>query len=152
MDADCLIKITKAGLKERVTGHFEVTIPKIVEQEVVADGKNRNCADAFIVENNIAGKIISVSKGRKRFKSGDEALAALFKRDKFDAVATDDVKLIRRLKAGDIPFMVPGVIVYQMACDKMINSKEALAALDQLSEYINEEESAAVRLLMEALK
>lgn len=152
MDADCLIKITKAGIKEPVAVHFEVTIPGIVEREVVADGKGRNCADAFIVENNISGRVISVLKGRKKFKSGDEALPILFKKDKFDAVATDDAKLIRRLKAGNIPFMVPGVILYQMAYDKIFNLKEALAALDRLSEYISEEESSAVRLLLEALK
>jgi len=152
MDADCLIKIAKAGIKEPVVVYFDVTIPKIVEREVVADGKDRNCADAFIVEKNITGKVISVLKGKKRFKSGDEALSILFKKEKFDAVATDDAKLIRRLKAGNIPFMVPGVILYQMAVDRIFNLKQALTALDRLSEFISEEESTAVRLLMEALK
>ncbi len=30
MDADCLIKLTKAGLKEEVCKTFDVTIPRLV--------------------------------------------------------------------------------------------------------------------------
>lgn len=152
MDADCLIKITKAGLKELVTRHFNVAIPRIVEQEVVVEGKKRNCADAFVVGDNIHNKVISVLKSRKKAKTGDEALLTLFQKGRFDAVATDDVKLLRRLKAGNIPFMVPGVILYQMAARKILDVEGAMRALNQLSDTISEDESAAVRLLLEALK
>lgn len=56
MDADCLIKLTKAGLKELVGRHDTVVIPSAVEKEVVDAGKAKGCTDAFIVEKNVARK------------------------------------------------------------------------------------------------
>ena len=52
MDADCLIKLTKAGLKELIAGNASICIPEIVEQEIVDAGKRKGCPDAFAVEKN----------------------------------------------------------------------------------------------------
>ena len=41
MDADCLIKLTKAGLKELVTTKDSVSIPEQVKREVVDAGKKK---------------------------------------------------------------------------------------------------------------
>ena len=59
MDADCLIKLTKAGLKETVCQSDTVFIPAIVVREVVDAGKIKGCSDAFAVEKNISLNLIS---------------------------------------------------------------------------------------------
>jgi hypothetical protein len=33
MDSDCLIKLTKAGLKEYICQEYEITIPAVVKKE-----------------------------------------------------------------------------------------------------------------------
>ena len=52
MDADCLIKLTKAGLKELVAKKDSVSIPEPVKREVVDAGKKKQCSDAIAVEKN----------------------------------------------------------------------------------------------------
>lgn len=152
MDADCLIKITKAGLKELVVKSCKVVVPKIVEEEIVVNGKKHNCPDALVVEKNITDKAITVLRGRKKFKKGDDALQDLYLKTQYDAVATDDAKLIRRFKAQNIPFIVPGLIFYKILGMRVINRAQALKALEDLSEYISEDEFTTVQLLMEEIK
>jgi hypothetical protein len=58
MDADCLIKLTKAGLKEAICPFCAIMMPQAVYREVVDAGKRKRCEDAFVVEKNISdGKI-----------------------------------------------------------------------------------------------
>ena len=118
MDADCLIKLTKAGLKDLVGSKFAIFVPEVVKREVV----------------------------------GDEALITLFHKEKYDAVATDDAKLIRRLRISSIPFILPGLVIYQLLQDNMINKKTTNWALKQSAEFISEDEYSAIRLLMERKK
>ena len=152
MDADCLIKITKAGLKDLVGDRCIIFIPGVVQREVVDAGKEKGCADAFVVEKNIEAKVITIAETFLNHTNGDEALIALFRKEEYDAVATDDAKLTRLLRIKNIPFMLPGLIFYQLLQDKMIDSKTALWALRQLAEFISEDEYSTVRLLMEKTK
>ena len=152
MDADCLIKLTKAGLKELVCQHDTVVIPAIVEQEVVDDGKAKGCDDAFVVEKNIKMNFINVVGSALNYKSGDSALAGIFPKGGYDAVATDDTKLIRRLRTSGIPFIIPGLIIYHFLKDGCISKLKAIQALNQLAEFISNDEFSTVRLLMERLK
>jgi hypothetical protein len=50
MDADCLIKLTKAKLKEIVCNNFSVFIPQAVENEVVDNAGEH--PDAIIIKKN----------------------------------------------------------------------------------------------------
>ena len=74
MDADCLIKLTKAGLNELVCRHDTVMIPDMVRQEVVDSGKVKGCDDAVAVEKNISADFISVLEHSLIYKSGDSDL------------------------------------------------------------------------------
>ena len=97
MDADCLIKLTKAGLKETVCRNDTVFIPSIVVREVVDAGKIKGCSDAFAVEKNISLNLISIIPDeRVVYETGDRTASDLFEPQKYDAVATDDAKLIRK--------------------------------------------------------
>jgi rRNA-processing protein FCF1 len=152
MDADCLIKITKAGLKDFVGGRYIISIPGVVQREVVYAGKEKGCSDALIVEKNIEAKVIKIAETSRDHTNGDEALIALFRKEEYNAVATDDVKLTRFLRIKNIPFILPALIIYQLLQDNLIDRKTALWALNQLAEFISEDEYSTVRLLMETTK
>jgi len=152
MDADCLIKLTKAGLKELVANKISITIPAVVQKEVVHSGKEKGCADATVVEDNIDAGMIAITESGSEYGSGDDALIALFQKESYDAVATDDAKLTRQLRIKSIPFILPGVVIYKLFRDNLINRKSALRALRQLAEFISEDEFSTVRLLMETGK
>lgn len=152
MDADCLIKITKAGLKNFVGSKYTIFIPEVVKKEVVDAGKEKRCSDAFAVEKNIDANVLKITESLSDYVTGDEALIALFRKEDYDTVATDDRKLIRRLKIGSIPFILPGLIIYQLLENKVVDRKTAIEALNKLSEFISEDEFSTVRLLMERKK
>lgn len=149
MDADCLIKLTKAGLKELVAENATICIPGTVKREVVDAGKIKGCADAFAVEQNLSFGIIDVIESHLDYTKGDHASVAFFEKEKYDAVATDDAKLTRHLKAHGIRFILPGLIVYQLQKEGRITSNTAHWALDQLSGFISEDEFSMTRLLLE---
>ena len=79
MDADCLIKITKAGLKNFVGSKYTIFIPEAVKKEVVDAGKEKRCSDAFAVEKNIDANVLKITESLSDYVTGDEALIALFR-------------------------------------------------------------------------
>jgi len=150
MDADCLIKITKAGLKEALCRKDEVVIPLIVKLEVVDAGKAKGCADADAVEKNIQNGLICLFESSPRNRKGDQALIDSFNRERYDWVATDDTKLIRILRASNIPFILPALMIYSLYERGQIDQIMALDWLERLSAFISEEEySMAVLLIKE---
>jgi len=152
MDADCLIKLTKAGLKELIAENAVIYLPEIVRQEVVDAGKIKGCADSFAVEQNIKSKRISVLGATENHAKGDQALISLFDRDIFDGVATDDARLTRHLRALGIPFVLPGVLIHQLQKEGRMSLNTALWALDQLAAFISEDEFSMTKLLLEKEK
>ena len=149
MDADCLIKLTKAGLKDPVCKYFRIFIPAIVKMEVVDAGKQHQCSDAVIVEKNIQNGKIIILKSQQNYSNGDSALISLFEDESYDAVGTDDAKLTRKLKTAGIPFVLPGIIVYKLAQEKKLTAHEAVRSLEKLSEFISEDEFSTVIILLE---
>lgn len=149
MDADCLIKLTKAGLKELVTDRCSVYIPAAVVREVVDAGKEKGCPDAFVVEENIGHGRLAVVGADVGWMTGDEALPRLFSTDKFTVVASDDAKLLRRLRTGNIPCLLPAVLLYRFQREGLLSREQALDSLERLSGHISLDEYGTVRLLME---
>jgi rRNA-processing protein FCF1/predicted HTH domain antitoxin len=135
MDADCLIKLTKAGLKELVAANDSISIPKPVKREVVDAGKKKQCADAIAVEKNIESKMISVIDAPAQIEKGDQALISMYREEDYDAIATDDTKLSRQLKSLNIPFILPALVLYRLLKESKIDYKTILWALQQLSEF-----------------
>lgn len=64
MAADCLIKLTKAGLKESVCNAFLVTIPHLVKEEIVDRRRKKRLPDAYVVEKNIKDGLIKIDGKR----------------------------------------------------------------------------------------
>jgi rRNA-processing protein FCF1 len=153
MDADCLIKITKAGIKEKICCQFEVVIPLMIKEEVVDAGKAKSHPDADVVEKNISAGLIVLESGKssKRMK-GDRALLEAFKNSQYTAVATDDAKLTRLLRATGIPFILPALLIFSVWKRGAIDQTTVLSWLEKLSAFISEDEYSMVRLLLEEKK
>lgn len=148
MDADCLIKLTKAGLKEDVCRHERVSIPAAVHSEVVSVGLSRGHADAEVVARNVDAGALRVVESDASAK-GDAVLLPCFRAGRFDAVATDDAKLLRRLRQAGVPVAVPGALLLRLVQAGAVTVEVAFARLAALRPYISDEEHAAVRLLLE---
>jgi len=104
------------------------------------------------VEKNISKKFISIVSHAQDHVTGDSALIDLFPRGDYDAVATDDAKLIRRLRTFEIPFILPGLIIFRFLKEGDITKIKAIQSLNQLAEFISDDEFSTVRLLMEKIK
>jgi rRNA-processing protein FCF1 len=152
MDADCLIKLTKAGLKERVANSVRIFIPEAVRKEVVVEGKRKGCADAYAVEENVTAGLVSVISQSLQDGPGDNAVLASYRKADFDAVATDDSKLTRKLRAYGIPFVLPALVVYHLMRSGALDKAATLKALDQLAEFVSEDEISTVQVLLEGLE
>lgn len=153
MGADCLIKITKAGIKEKICRQFEVVIPLTIKEEVVDAGKAKSHPDADLVEKNINAGLIVLESGKssKRMK-GDRALLETFKNSQYTAIATDDAKLTRLLRPSGIPFILPALLIFSVWKRGAIDQTTALNWLEKLSAFISEDEYSMVRLLLEEKK
>ncbi len=150
MDADCLIKLTKAGLKEHICLYYKIAIPSIVKKEVVDAGKAKGYPDAALVEKNIQNRVIRISAEKSlSHLTGDQALLDIFKRGGYDAIATDDAKLIRFLRSAGIPVILPVIFVYFLYQRKIIAHVTALSWLEELSSFISEDEYSMIKLLLE---
>ena len=113
IDADCIIKITKAGLKETLLDYFDTFILEKVRREVVEEGLEKGCEDAMVVKYNITKGKLKIVESLIDL-SGDEAILKNFNRIDYDFVGTDDKKFIKRLKVLDIPYLVPGLLIYHL--------------------------------------
>jgi hypothetical protein len=146
MDSDCLIKLTKAGLKEKVCAAWAVSIPSLVEQETVKRAPHRPDA-VRIGENITAGHLEVRNAGNGHLKGEDEVLT-LFKGGGFDAVASDDGRFIRRLRGLGIPFAVPVVIIVCLRQENSMTDTQARDALTALRPHISADEHATAWLML----
>jgi rRNA-processing protein FCF1 len=150
MDADCLIKLTKAGLKEKICQQYEIAIPATIKKEVVDAGRRKGLLDAELVEKNIKKDIIKIvgKESPTRIK-GDQALIEIYKRGRYDAIATDDVKLIRGLRSVGISYILPGLFIYFLYRRNITDKVTALNWLGGLSNFISEDEHSMIKFLLE---
>jgi len=151
MDADCLIKLTKAGIKEKICFCFTIILSGPVKKETVDAGKIKGCPDAEIIEKNIAERLIHVAP--RRYSSaikGDRSLIDLYQKGGYDAIATDDARFIKHLKSLGVPFILPGLLPYLLFQKGLIPEAQAREWLEKLSSFISDDEYSTIVILMEA--
>ncbi|MBA4390995.1 MAG: hypothetical protein C0399_08655 [Syntrophus sp. (in: bacteria)] len=144
MDADCLIKLTKANLKEIVCKCYAVFTTQTVKKEVVDDGEGR--VDALVIDANIRKGLLSVDSHIGPTEKGEESVYALYRADKFDAVCSDDKRFIKKLRLLGIPYITPAVFVVALMRDGQLTAAEAEKKLDALSPFISSDEYLTVQL------
>jgi rRNA-processing protein FCF1 len=148
MDADFLIKLTKAGIKEMVCTHLSVVIPRVVKHEVVDLGNNH--PDSLIIKDNLNKGYLSLSTLEVREEKGEEAALAIFQGGGFEAILSDDKRFVRRLRALDIPYMTPAVCLVFLQKQGKIDLQSALEKLELLSPFISDDEYNTVKWALES--
>lgn len=146
MDADCLIKLTKAGLKEQVCEAWQVVIPLIVQRETVVHAPR--LPDAVRIKQNISAGRIAVNETNGRAAKGEEAALRLYQDGGFDAVASDDARFIRQLRGLGVPYAVPAVIIVRLCREGTLTSDLARKALAALRPHISSDQHAAALLMI----
>ncbi len=146
MDSDCLIKLTKAGLKETVCGAWQVDIPELVEYETVRQAPD--LPDARRIGRNIAANRLSVQPGKSGGERGEDEVLGLFHSGRYHAIASDDARFIRTLRVLGIPFAVPSVIVVHLWREGRLSRESAEHALRELRPYVNPDQYAAAVLML----
>lgn len=150
MDADCIIKLTKAGLKEDVCKALSISIPQLVKEEVVDRGKSRDLPDAFLVEQNIhSGALKVLPEAHAKKSRGEDEVILAFRSGGYDAVGSDDRKFIRHLRAFHIPYVTPAVCIAVLVQQGTMPRDKGLSDLDILAPYISDDEYYTVRLFLE---
>ncbi len=150
MDADCLIKLTKAQIKEDACAAFEVAIPAKVRKEVMMNASSH--PECSVVQRNLdSGALQEVAKLRRPAK-GEDAVLAVYQGGGYAAVASDDKRFIRKLKVLGVPFITPAVLVLLMVKQQHIGIDEGFATLDRLSCMVSDDETAVVKLKLETLR
>ncbi|MBT9585039.1 hypothetical protein IV102_16975 [bacterium] len=156
VDADAIIKLTKAGLKEIVVTTFITVIPRVVEQEVVREGKLAGFHDAVQVGDNIdlgrlevAEPIADEPVQAALFHCGDRAIVSHALLGGFAAVVTDDSALLHRLKQLGVSATVPAAIVVAVGRRRKLPSAEVVHLLDLLAPHISRDEYTTYQLLVE---
>ena len=104
--------------------------------------------DAMRIRDNIASGRLTVVAGGADAKRGEDEVLQLYKAGGFDAVATDDVRFIRRLRVLGVPYAVPGVIVVKLRQSGAFSADEAEKALAALRPHISPEEHAAAQVVL----
>ncbi|MBI5681611.1 MAG: hypothetical protein HZC45_00295, partial [Deltaproteobacteria bacterium] len=127
LDADCLIKITKAGIKEDICNAFDIAIPHLVKEEVIDRGKAKGLSDAVVVDKNIKDKLLKVTgEGDEKSNTGEKEAVNLFQKGGFDAIGSDDRKFIKQLRLFNIAYITPAVFVALLLKQGYLTQSEAM--------------------------
>tara|TARA_B100000315_G_C14514751_1_gene558652 strand:+ start:207 stop:779 length:573 start_codon:yes stop_codon:yes gene_type:complete len=147
MDSDCLIKLTKARLKELVCKNFDIFIPQTVKREVIDNAAGY--PDAEAIKENLEKGLVTLAKQKKTAVKGEDAVYEVFKEGPFDAICSDDKRFIKRLRFFDIPYITPSVFIGILIKKREITLKEAHKKLIALSLFISDDEYNAVKIILE---
>ena len=146
MDADCLIKLTKADLKERVCAVWSITIPELVRRETVE--RAPHLPDAVRIRENVEKRHIRVREAVGSQVDGEDAALFLFRDGGFDVIASDDARFIRRLRGLGVPFAVPAVIAVLLFRDGALTADQVREALEALRPHVSADQYAVAQLLL----
>jgi len=147
MDTDCLIKLTKSGLKELVCRNFSVVIPQVVKEELVDNAGEH--PDSMIIKENIAKGSLIINESQFSSQKGEDAVFATFQQEKFDAVCSDDKRFIKRLRLFEIPYITPSVFIAILLKNRNLSLEEASKKLDLLSPFVSDDEYNAIKLVLD---
>ncbi|MEM3126499.1 MAG: hypothetical protein QW331_00310 [Candidatus Woesearchaeota archaeon] len=145
-DSMVLIHLAHSSVLHDSCGFFgKVLIPLSVEEEVVQKGKEKNYADAFVVEQAIKeGKIIVKEiKNKDLVKKVDEfnifggeaESVALYWQEKADLLATDDDNVRKKKDILLLNLIGTPAILLTLYKNKRISKEKMNIAIKRLREY-----------------
>lgn len=149
-DTDCLIKLTKAGLKEIIVNNFKVIIPPKVKEESIDNAYGK--PDALIIEKNITEQKIKVQTTTRsevaieteirqlELLGGEQDVYRLSIQMKYDFISSDDQKFLKIMHLLNKKAVTPASLIVLLYKQKKIKSEEAQKMLKHLKPYVSMEE------------
>ncbi len=143
IDADALVKITKAGLKETLTAHLDLRMAPVVAEEVIQEGKRLGHADAAEVERNLKKKRLRVttepaaSPKAALFRGGEADLVALYETGNYSAVISDDQRFLKRAIEFGIDILTPSAALALLVRRRKLSGRIACDRLESLKPFIS---------------
>ena len=152
-DSDGLIKLTKAGILEKVIEHFICSITKEVYDETVVKGMERFYDDAYQIDGLIKkGKIMvknienskkatNILKGSSLGRGETSSLHLYFSLNA-EAIISDDRAFLCVLQQNNVAFITPADFIVRSFELRILSKDESLNALDMIEPYICNYEKA----------
>jgi len=151
LDADSLIKLTKAKVKEIVLKNMEAYIPPKVFEETVEIPKEEGYPDAFLIDENLKKGLLAVEKikenkeaeamiAKLRMRGGEADVFRLYKSGDFDVVSSDDGKFLEMLDGLNVPYITPSALIVFLFKKKVLSREDAESYINNLKEMISDEE------------
>jgi len=151
LDADSLIKLTKAKAKEIVLKNMEAYIPPKVFEETVQMPKEEGYPDAFLIDENLKKGLLAVEKieenkeaealiTKLRIRGGEADVFRLYKSGDFDVVSSDDGKFLEMLDGLNVPYITPSALIVFLFKKKVLSREDAESYINNLKEMISDEE------------
>jgi hypothetical protein len=146
IDADALVKITKARLKETLTAHLDLRMAPVVAKEVIQEGKRLGHADAEEVERNLIKKRLRVTPAPRPspraslFGGGEADLVALYESGDYSAVISDDQRFLKRAAEFGIDILTPAAALVLLVRKRKLSERTACDRLGALKPFISAEE------------
>jgi len=151
LDADSLIKLTKAKAKEIVLKNREAYIPSKVFEETVEIPKEEGYPDAFLIDDNLKKGLLAVEKieenkeaeamiAKLRMRGGEADVFRLYKSGDFDVVSSDDGKFLEMLDGLNVPYITPSALIVFLFKRKVLSREDAERYIKNLKEMISDEE------------
>nr|QNO51759.1 hypothetical protein LBHPMFOL_00029 [Methanosarcinales archaeon ANME-1 ERB6] len=151
LDADSLIKLTKAKAKEIVLKNMEAYIPPKVFEETVEIPKEEGYPDAFLIDENLKKGLLAVEKIKEnkeaealitklRIRGGEADVFRLYKSGDFDVVSSDDGKFLEMLGGLNVPYITPSALIVFLLKKKVLSREDAESYINNLKEMISDEE------------
>ncbi len=157
LDSDGLIKLTKAGILEKILENFICSITMEVYNEAVVKGMEHFYEDAFQIEDLIKEGKIHIRKTEESKKAinilkrsslgkGEVSSLHLFFNLDAEVIISDDRAFLSVLQHSNIPFVTPADLIVRSFELKILSKNESLNALIKIKPYISNYENAKSNL------
>jgi len=156
MDSDCLIKITKAEMKEALTGAVDALITPTVVAETVDAAPPEDSVTAERIRRNVDCGRLRLNKTAARDRhplaglasalgDGERSVLDLLQAVGADAVATDDGRFSKLLRRNGIRVMGSAELLAFLLELKVVSKAEALEIVSRLTGLIPQDQYMEVR-------
>lgn len=151
IDSDCLIKLVKASLKELVAKELVLHITPLVKTETIDAVSTRKLPDAVLIEENVRKGLVKITKVHtgSMHKKAEQEILETFTTGSYDAIAGDDQRFLRLLRPLKLNYLTTSTIILALLHYKKIKKTDALAFLERLRSYINDEQYLSTKRIIE---
>ena len=124
-------------------------MPAAVYEEAVVKGKRELYEDAFALEKTLEDGDAAVIRregeeqtaadmARASLGPGERDAFALYKRERVDAILSDDRVFLGFLEDNGVPYLTPTATVVGLAASGKVTMAEAVSALEKLKEHVRD--------------